>query len=160
MNSIIVSVAQLNLGTTLAFCFSDGSIDFRSRPSLDPLPHDDSPDRASSLAQVGLAFPHSSVCKYSIYQKRMKALTDVTGLHAALSPNACAAVTLDDTDVAGLRLMQIPQVYPGETLHDSKCIRRDAEHTTDVKTHSYNRCCGRDLCHAILDFMFWLWQLS
>ncbi len=60
LNSVIVSVQQLNLGTTLAFCLSNGTVEFRNRPGLDLLPPDNSPDRASSLAQVGLEFPPGS----------------------------------------------------------------------------------------------------
>ncbi|KAL8760778.1 MAG: hypothetical protein Q9184_003063 [Pyrenodesmia sp. 2 TL-2023] len=98
VNSIIVSVQQLNLGTTLAFCLSDGTVEFRNRPGLDLLPPDNSPDRASSLAQVGLEFPSGNPC-----------------LYAALSPNACAVIAMDHGEVANLRLMQMPQAYADKT---------------------------------------------
>lgn len=66
LNSSVVSVQQLNLGTTLAFCLSNGTVEFRNRPGLDLLPPDNSPDRASSLAQVGLEFPSGSPCELYI----------------------------------------------------------------------------------------------
>lgn len=95
----IVAVQQLNLGTTLVFCTSDGGVEFRNRTTLDSLPRDDTLAQASSIAQVGLGFLDSSPCQ-----------------HVALSPNACAIVTFDDSDAATLRLMQMPQVYPHGSL--------------------------------------------
>ncbi|KAL8709289.1 MAG: hypothetical protein Q9225_007469 [Loekoesia sp. 1 TL-2023] len=103
VDKVVVAVQQLNLGTTLVFCSSDGSVEFRSRVTLGPLPLDNNPTRASSIAQVGLRFPDGNLC-----------------LHAALSPNACAVVTFDDSNAATLRLMQMPHDYPGNPLdHDT-----------------------------------------
>ncbi|KAL9604464.1 MAG: hypothetical protein Q9219_000429 [cf. Caloplaca sp. 3 TL-2023] len=99
VDRIILAVQQLNLGTTLVFCLDDGSIEFRNRTTLNPLPQDDTPAQASSIAQVGLKFPDSNPC-----------------LHAALSPNACAVVTFDDEDAMTLRLMQMLRVYPESSL--------------------------------------------
>ena len=72
MNTVVVAVQQLNLGTTLVFCSSDGSVEFRSRTTLDPLPRDDSPARASSIAQVGLGFPIGNPCKLSTVNLRIE----------------------------------------------------------------------------------------
>lgn len=63
VDKVIAAVQQLNLGTTLVFCSCDGSVEFRSRVTLDPLPRDDTPARASSIAQVGLGFPEGNLCK-------------------------------------------------------------------------------------------------
>ncbi|KAI4142263.1 MAG: hypothetical protein LQ341_003264, partial [Variospora aurantia] len=101
VGNVVNTVQQLNLGTTLAFCSSDGSVEFRSRPALDLLPRDESSDKVSGLTQVGLGFPQGDNC-----------------LHAALSPNACAVVTLDDGDMASLRLMQMHQGYLDSPLSD------------------------------------------
>ncbi|KAL8835573.1 MAG: hypothetical protein Q9170_003257 [Blastenia crenularia] len=56
INRVIVASHQLNLGTVLVFCLSDGSVEFRDRTTLEPLLHDDTPARASSVVQVGLGF--------------------------------------------------------------------------------------------------------
>ncbi len=58
-----MAVRELHLATTLVFCFSDGSVEFRSRSTLDLLPHDEA-DRVSSMAQVGLEFLPGDPCKY------------------------------------------------------------------------------------------------
>ncbi|KAL9060542.1 MAG: hypothetical protein Q9206_000986 [Seirophora lacunosa] len=119
LGNIISSVQQLNLGTTLAFCSSDGSVDFRSRPALDLLPRDDSSDKASGLAQVGLSFPQGDNCASPRLEPVEQASNNSLGLHAALSPNACAVVTLDDGYMASLRLMQIHQGYFDSPLSDA-----------------------------------------
>lgn len=120
LGNIISSVQQLNLGTTLAFCSSDGSVDFRSRPALDLLPRDDSSDKASGLAQVGLSFPQGDNCASPRLEPVEQASNNSLGLHAALSPNACAVVTLDDGYMASLRLMQIHQGYFDSPLSDGQ----------------------------------------
>ncbi|KAL8701035.1 MAG: hypothetical protein Q9224_000687 [Gallowayella concinna] len=56
VNKIIVAIRDIHLATTLALCPSDGSVEFRSRNTLDPLLRDDTLDRASGMAQVGLEF--------------------------------------------------------------------------------------------------------
>lgn len=63
MNRVIVAIRELHLATTLVLCSSDGSVEFRSRSTLDLLPRDD-PDRVSSMAQVGLEFVPGDPCKY------------------------------------------------------------------------------------------------
>ncbi|CAL8583760.1 hypothetical protein XPA_009378 [Xanthoria parietina] len=100
VNRVIVAVRELHLATTLVLCSSDGSVEFRSRSTLDLLPRDD-PDRVSSMAQVGLEFVPSDPC-----------------LHAVLSPSACALVMLDDRSTAKLKVMQMPQAYGESVLDD------------------------------------------
>ncbi|KAL8920524.1 MAG: hypothetical protein Q9172_004478 [Xanthocarpia lactea] len=97
-SKVMVAVRELHLATTLVFCFSDGSVEFRSRSTLDLLPHDET-DRVSSMAQVGLEF-----------------LPGDPFLHAALSPSACALVTLDDKCTARLKIMQMPHGYADSIL--------------------------------------------
>ncbi|KAL8803476.1 MAG: hypothetical protein Q9182_003173 [Xanthomendoza sp. 2 TL-2023] len=102
VNKILVAVRDLNLATILALCPSDGSVEFRCRNTLDPLLRDNTLDRASGMAQMGLEFLPGDPC-----------------LHSALSPSACAVVTLDERNAATLRFMQIPQVYGDNRLDDA-----------------------------------------
>ncbi|KAL8816750.1 MAG: hypothetical protein Q9223_004290 [Gallowayella weberi] len=103
VNKIIVAVRDLHLATTLALCHSDGSVEFRSRNTLEPLPRDETLDRASGMAQVGLEFLPGDPCEYHLATKRQ---------------SACAVVTLDERNAATLRFMQMPQVYGGNRLDD------------------------------------------
>ncbi|KAL8643791.1 MAG: hypothetical protein Q9226_008118 [Calogaya cf. arnoldii] len=100
VNKVVVAVRELHLATTLVLCFSDGSVEFRSRSTLDLLPRDDA-DRVSSMAQVGLEF-----------------LPGDPFLQAVLSPSACALVTLDDKNTAKLKVMQMPEAYGDNILDD------------------------------------------
>ncbi|KAL8841731.1 MAG: hypothetical protein Q9176_003126 [Flavoplaca citrina] len=99
VNKVLVAVRELHLATTLVLCYSDGSVEFRSRSTLEPLLRDVA-DRVSSLAQVGLEY-----------------LPDDPLLHSALSPSACALVSLDEEGTAKIRLMQIPQPYCDNILN-------------------------------------------
>ena len=56
MTKTLVSLQQVNVGTALVMNYSDGSVEFRDRVTLDLLPRDGN-DRISSLAQVGFSFP-------------------------------------------------------------------------------------------------------
>ena len=56
MTKTLLSLQQLNVGTALVMNYSDGSVEFRDRVTLDLLPRDGN-DRISSLAQVGFNFP-------------------------------------------------------------------------------------------------------
>ena len=62
MNKVVVAVRELHLATTLVLCFSNGSVEFRSRSTLDLLPRDDA-DRVSSMAQVGLELLPGAPCE-------------------------------------------------------------------------------------------------
>lgn len=55
MNKVLVTVREFHLATTLVLCYSDGSVEFRSRSTLECLLRDVA-DRVSSLAQVGLDY--------------------------------------------------------------------------------------------------------
>ena len=56
MTKTLLSFQQVNVGTALVMNYSDGSVEFRDRVTLDLLPRDGN-DRISSLAQVGFNFP-------------------------------------------------------------------------------------------------------
>ena len=54
---------QLNVGTILAFLFSDGSVEFRDRTTLDILGTDQNNDQIASLPQIGFGFVDSRLCE-------------------------------------------------------------------------------------------------
>ncbi|KAL8712283.1 MAG: hypothetical protein Q9220_003434 [cf. Caloplaca sp. 1 TL-2023] len=116
VGKVIIHIQQFNLGTILAFCSSDGSIEFRSRTTLDFLPHDEATDRISSIPQLGFNFPEGN-----------------TGLYAAISPNGCAVVSFNETNAAELRLMQMSQVYLDSPLDDSQYLQEIQSAATNIE---------------------------
>ncbi|MCJ1388619.1 mediator complex subunit [Xylographa bjoerkii] len=69
---IAIDLQQINLSTALAVAYSDGSVDFRDRFTMQNMVPDEEPDKVTSLIQVGFGFQATDPC-----------------LHVALSPNKC-----------------------------------------------------------------------
>ena len=85
---VLIHIQQLGLGSILALAYSDGSIDFRDRVTLQCLPDDES-EAISSLGQSGFAYSNTQSC-----------------LHVALSPNYCAKVSFGAEHEPKLELMR------------------------------------------------------
>lgn len=64
-NKAVVSVQVLNIGTVVAFGFSDGTIEFRNRADLEMLPQDETSNQALNLSQIGFEFPFDGPCRWS-----------------------------------------------------------------------------------------------
>ncbi len=62
MNYLLLSVQEACLSTVLAMTYSDGTIEFRDRTSVDILPRDDSTKQVSSMSQVGFEFANVGTC--------------------------------------------------------------------------------------------------
>lgn len=76
MTKTLLSFQQVNVGTALVMNYSDGSVEFRDRVTLDLLPRDGN-DRISSLAQVGFSFPargHGTSAAFSSLSLQLPAL--------------------------------------------------------------------------------------
>ena len=63
-DGIVVSSYPVLRYTMLANCLADGSIVFRSRPSLEPIIPNHDVDRVLSLSQTGFHFPATDPCKF------------------------------------------------------------------------------------------------
>lgn len=85
---VLIHIQQLSLGSILAMAYSDGSVEFRDRVTLECLPDDES-EAISSLGQSRFAFSNTQPC-----------------LHVALSPNYCAKVSLAAEHEPKLEVMQ------------------------------------------------------
>ncbi|KAL8997228.1 MAG: hypothetical protein Q9169_003421 [Polycauliona sp. 2 TL-2023] len=118
INKVVVALRELHLAKTLVLCYSDGSVEFRSRSTLELLPRDDA-DRVSSMAQVGLEYPPGD-----------------SYLHAVLSPSACALVSLDEESTARLKVMQMPHPSGGNLSE------KGIEAVAEACLMQFNMCMG------------------
>lgn len=105
----------MSLSTVLSLQYSDGVIEFRDRTSLEVLARDDYLTQVSSLSQVGFEFSDAGLCTYfltfhwilvGVLEKESN-FSNSLGLHSALSPNACAVVSLGQNHEVKLSLMQM-----------------------------------------------------
>lgn len=62
MPKTLLCIKELNVGIVLAMIYSDGSVEYRDRTSMELLPRDGI-DQISSLAQVGFNFPLGNPCE-------------------------------------------------------------------------------------------------
>ncbi|KAF2266920.1 hypothetical protein CC78DRAFT_566632 [Lojkania enalia] len=89
MHSVILTFAPLWYNMILAFCHSDGTIEFRKRSTMEILGPDYNTETVSSLLQAGFAFTAHEPT-----------------LHTALSPNHCMAACLQQDGIIKLRSME------------------------------------------------------
>lgn len=89
MHSVIVSFVPLWYNMILAFCHSDGTIEFRKRSTGEVITPDYSTDTVTSLPQAGFTFSPTE-----------------PSLNVALSPNHCMAVTMQQDNTLKLRSME------------------------------------------------------
>lgn len=82
--------------------YCDGLVEYRETTNMNVIPRDGK-DQISSLAQVGLYFPGNRFC-----------------LHTALSPNACAAVSLDEQHLASLNPMQLEDEHTSDQIGEAR----------------------------------------
>ncbi|MCJ1251659.1 mediator complex subunit [Trapelia coarctata] len=75
LDRIVVQIQLLSDNITLSIAYSDGSVEFRDRTTLQNLPLDDMPNKATSLPQIGFRFGIVEPC-----------------LHMALSQHRCIKV--------------------------------------------------------------------
>ena len=59
---VAIDLQQIILSTTIAVAYSDGSIEFRDRFTMQLMATDEEPDRITSLIQVGFGFQAADSC--------------------------------------------------------------------------------------------------
>ncbi|KAF2866785.1 mediator complex, subunit Med16 [Massariosphaeria phaeospora] len=89
MHSVILSFTPLWYNMFLAFCHSDGTIEFRKRSTMEIITPDYNTTSVTSLPQAGFSFPPLDPSP-----------------HIALSPNYCMAVCMQQDGVIKLRSME------------------------------------------------------
>lgn len=77
MHAVVLDCIPVWYHMILAFCYSDGTIEFRKRSTMEILTSEGNTDTVTSLFQAGFAFPHAE-----------------PSLHMTLSPNHCMAACM------------------------------------------------------------------
>jgi mediator of RNA polymerase II transcription subunit 16 len=89
LHSVILAAYPLWYNMLLAFSYSDGTIEFRKRSTMEIIMPDGNTDTMTSLLQAGFAFPHAE-----------------PALHVAFSPSHCIAVCMQQDGTTKLRPME------------------------------------------------------
>jgi mediator of RNA polymerase II transcription subunit 16 len=89
LHSVVLAMYPLWYNMILAYSYSDGTIEFRKRSTMETILPDGNNDVLTSLPQAGFAFPHAE-----------------PALHVALSPNHCIAVCMQQDGTTKLRSME------------------------------------------------------
>jgi mediator of RNA polymerase II transcription subunit 16 len=89
MHSVVLTFSPLWYHMILAFCYSDGTIEFRKRSTMARIDPDYSSEMVTSMTQAGFAFTNVE-----------------TSLHIALSPNHCMAACMQQDGTIKTRSME------------------------------------------------------
>ena len=89
MNQVVTSFIPLWYNMMLAFCYSDGSVEFKKRKTLENIIPDFNTEVVTSMPQAGFTFPPID-----------------SPIHVALSPNHCIAASMHQDGKIKLHPMQ------------------------------------------------------
>jgi mediator of RNA polymerase II transcription subunit 16 len=89
LHSVVLAIYPLWYNMLLAINYSDGTIEFRKRSTMEVIMPDGNTDTITSLLQAGFAFPHAE-----------------PSLHVAFSPSHCIAVCMQQDGTTKLRSME------------------------------------------------------
>jgi mediator of RNA polymerase II transcription subunit 16 len=89
LHAVVLDFYPMWYNMLLAFCYSDGSIEFRKRSTMEIIMPDGNTDNVTSLLQAGFVFQHAE-----------------PSLHVAFSPNHCIAVGMQLDGTTKLRCME------------------------------------------------------
>jgi mediator of RNA polymerase II transcription subunit 16 len=103
MHSVVMEFYPLWYNMILAFCHSDGTIEFRKRATMDSIVPDFNTETVTSLPQAGFGFPSTD-----------------PSLHIALSPNYCLAACMHQDGTIKLRSMEYSYGNLSSTDPDSR----------------------------------------
>lgn len=152
----LLSIQHMSLRPVLAMVYCEGSVEYRDTTTMNVIPRDGK-DHISSLAQVGLYFPGNRFCKSHVQptptsdascSNHERHLSCIIGLHTALSPNACAAVSLDEQHLASLCSLQFEDENTSDQLDES--VYSPQPHLAPTNVHSATRSHSRSLCNAVI----------
>lgn len=63
-NKIVVGIQSIQFGKVVCFLYSDGTIDYRDRFTMEEVYNELNLDRVMTLNQVGFTFANPSACTY------------------------------------------------------------------------------------------------
>ncbi|KAJ4367457.1 Mediator of RNA polymerase II transcription subunit 16 [Neocucurbitaria cava] len=89
LHAVVLAFHPIWYNMLLAFCYSDGTIEFRKRSTMETIMPDGNTDTVTSLLQAGFVFPHAE-----------------PSLHTAFSPNHCMAACMQQEDAIKLRSIE------------------------------------------------------
>lgn len=89
LHAVVLAFYPIWYNMLSAFCYSDGTIEFRKRTTLECIIPDGNTDTVTSLLQAGFVFPHAE-----------------PSLHIAFSPNHCMAVCMQQEGSIKLRSIE------------------------------------------------------
>ena len=105
LHAVVLAFYPIWYNMFLAFCYSDGTIEFRKRSTMEILMPDGNTNTVTSLLQAGYVFPHAE-----------------PSLYVAFSPNHCMAVCMQQEGGVKVRSM----VYQHGTITDEDDPRHSA----------------------------------
>ncbi|KAH9865629.1 hypothetical protein J1614_009214 [Plenodomus biglobosus] len=105
LHAVVLAFYPIWYNMLLAFCYSDGTLEFRKRSTLETIMPDGNNHTVTSLLQAGYVFPHTE-----------------PSLHVAFSPNHCMAVCMQQEGGIKLRTM----IYQHGTITDDEDPRHSA----------------------------------
>lgn len=89
LHAIVLSFQPVWYNMLLSFCYSDGTIEFRKRSTMEVIVPDGNTDTVTSLLQAGYVFPHTE-----------------PSLHFTFSPSHCIAVCMQQEGTLKLRTVE------------------------------------------------------
>jgi mediator of RNA polymerase II transcription subunit 16 len=89
LHSVVLTFQPFWYNMLLAYCYSDGTIEFRKRSTMEILGPDENNETLTSIFQAGFSFPQLE-----------------PSLHVALSPNYCLAACMQQDGTIKLRSME------------------------------------------------------
>jgi mediator of RNA polymerase II transcription subunit 16 len=89
LHAVVLAFHPIWYSMLLAFCYSDGAIEFRKRSTIETIMPDGNTETVTSLLQAGYSFQHTE-----------------PSLHVAFSPNHCMAVCMQLDGTCKLRSME------------------------------------------------------
>ncbi|KAI9844417.1 MAG: mediator complex subunit [Sclerophora amabilis] len=135
VSKTVLSIHPIHTNTVFIITYSDGSVEFRDRASLDIIFANDDFGTVSSMPQIGFAIPSDDHC-----------------LHLAVSPNFCLAVAMDSDGTPRLKTMQYTLGDPGDSNDDPKFAAVVTALTLQFVYSCAHHNNNDDLCATIRQF--------
>jgi mediator of RNA polymerase II transcription subunit 16 len=94
MNKVVTGVNSVRMGTAICFSFSDGTVEYRDRATMNELWTEINLDRINSIHEAGFAQGGEPSCKRSSVDQLKCLPTRIIGLQTAISPTTCSIVQM------------------------------------------------------------------
>jgi mediator of RNA polymerase II transcription subunit 16, fungi type len=92
---VVISIHTMQLGKVICFAFSDGTVQYRDRVTMNEMYNEHNVNSIMSPHQVGFQFTDETPCEYMLALGREHLVSDLSaGLQAAFSPTNCSFVQI------------------------------------------------------------------